>query len=71
MGLEKITEVKEEWQKYLKFSIGDGSQISFGMICGTQMEFYMKKTKLARVIYDAASSMDTKLTSMLRDGDWR
>ena len=30
-----------------------------------------KKTKLARVIYDAASSMDTKLASLLRDGDWR
>ena len=30
-----------------------------------------KKTKLTRVIYDAASSMDTKLASLLRDGDWR
>ena len=41
------------------------------MIRGTQMEFYMKKKNLPRVIYDAASSMDTKLASMLRDGDWR
>ena len=68
------------WRKLLKLSglaeISEifywrWSQISFGMIRGTQMEFYMKKKNLPRVIYDAASSMDTKLASMSRDGDWR
>ena len=77
MGLEKITEVKRNGRNIWNFLLAMDPKYPLAWFVAPRWNFIWKqknknkKTKLARVIYDAASSMDTKLASLLRDGDWR
>ena len=65
----KLLKLRDIAKNFLRFEIGDGDNIHLWMDfwhhAGIVLETYG-----CRVVYDAQSSVEAKLFSVIQDGDW-
>jgi hypothetical protein len=66
---KKILNLSEVAKSLLKFKVGDGSSISLWLEVWHPDGILLGKDGF-RVVYDSRSSIDAKLSSMMKNGDW-
>jgi hypothetical protein len=67
--LEKDSQIKGYSQKVLRFEVGDGKTIHLLMDCWHPDGILLDRYGY-RAVYDAQSSVEAKLPSMIHNGDW-
>lgn len=58
----KLLKLRVEANNFLRFDVGNGSNIHLWLIGGIQVVY--------RAIYDAQSHLNSRLSSVIRDGLW-